>query len=301
MLKNLCDILKTKVVKGKITSNGNCFLHALEYALGKCDMVANRQDLYNKTRREVAAFAIRKIKQQKRGLLDEFNEQHRQDEEIARFYETFEKRIYFLERFKTNKEYSNEDIIYYAALLKRKILCIVEEGGDQRVSLICPDIPFRKENILFMLHSSGIHYESFQYPIHVTDEMAYVLKHIQYGTVITEGIITIKDFLLSQLISFVVNARVNRRRTENRLNHMNRLSSNQRTNRLKNKMKNRISKRRSINQTRKMNLIQKVPNNILNEKKHNSIRIEKNDLERAMLLDVSLEQLKEMNKIKVSL
>jgi hypothetical protein len=297
MLKNLCDILKTKVVKGKITTNGNCFLHAFEYALGNCDMVANRQDLYNKTRREVATFAIRKIKQQKRGLLAEFNQRSRTDEEIARFYDTFEKRIKFLEDFKTNKEYSNEDIIYYAALLKRKILCIVEEGGDQRVSLVCPDIPFRKENIVFLLHSSGIHYESFQYPIHVSEEIAYVLDHIQDGTVIKEGTITIKDFLLNQLISFVVTARVNRRRTENRLSVLNR---NRSKNRSKNRMKNRISKRK-YNQTRKGNVIRKIPHQFLNEpNKQNSIRIE-HDLERAMRLDVTLDQLKEMNRLKVSL
>jgi len=149
MLKNLCDLLKTQVVHGKITSNGSCFLHALEYALGNCDMIANRQDLYQKTRKEVATFAIEKLNQQEEILVSEFNEVPRTDEEMVRFYEAFEKRLDFLEQFKTNNAFSNEDIVQYAALLKRKILCIVEEGGENRMSLICPNIPFKKRIFFF--------------------------------------------------------------------------------------------------------------------------------------------------------
>jgi hypothetical protein len=96
MFKNLCDLLKTHVVHGEITSNGSCFLHALEYALGNCDMIANRQDLYQKTRRQVAAFAIEKLNQQQETLLAEFTTVPRNDEEMARFYESFEERLDFL-------------------------------------------------------------------------------------------------------------------------------------------------------------------------------------------------------------
>lgn len=214
MLKNLCDLLKTQVVHGKITSNGSCFLHALEYALGNCDMIANRQDLYQKTRREVATFAIEKLNQQEETLLSELNEVPRTDEEIARFYEAFEKRLDFLEKFKTNKAYSNEDIVQYAALLKGKILCIVEEEGENRMSLICPNIPFQKENILFLVHSNGIHYESFEYPIHVSDEMVYALKHVT-NIELNEYTMKLKEFTLQQLLSFIVKNRMNQRKTQN--------------------------------------------------------------------------------------
>jgi hypothetical protein len=213
MFKNLCDLLKTQVVHGNITSNGSCFLHALEYALGNCDMIPNRQDLYQKTRREVATFAIEKLNQQKETLLAEFNAVHRTPEEIVRFYETFEERLDFLEQFKANNAFSNEDIVQYAALLKGKILCIVEEKGENRMSLICPDIPFRKENILFLVHSDGIHYESFEYPIHVSDEMVYALKHLQ-GVDVMEHTMKLKEFTLQQLLSFIVTTRIRRRRNE---------------------------------------------------------------------------------------
>ena len=215
MFKNLCDILKTRVVHGKITSDGNCFFHALEYALGNCDLIPNRPDLYDKTRKEAAFFAIQKIKRQERSLLDEFKQVSRTDEDIARFHQTFEDRLDFLDRFKTNKEYSNEDIIQYTALLKRKILCIVEEEGDHRVSLICPNIPFTSKNIVFLLHSNGNHYITFQYPIHVSDEMVYALKHLPVETVSKEYVITIKDFTLDKLLTFVLTSRIHRRKTEN--------------------------------------------------------------------------------------
>jgi hypothetical protein len=212
MFKNLCDLLKTQVVHGKITSNGSCFLHALEYALGNCDMIANRQELYQKTRKEVATFAIEKLNQQKETLLAEFNAVHRTPEEIVRFYETFEERLDFLEQFKANNAFSNEDIVQYAALLKGKILCIVEEKGENRMSLICSDIPFRKENILFLVHSHGIHYDTFEYPIHVSDEMVYALKHLQ-GVDVMEYTMKLKEFTLQQLLSFIVTSRIRRRRT----------------------------------------------------------------------------------------
>jgi hypothetical protein len=215
MFKNLCDLLKSHVVKGKITSNGNCFFHALEYALGNCDIDSNRQDLYEKTRRNVASFAIQKLRSQEPELLKEYTQVKRTDEEIARFYKTSDERIDFLESFKTNNDYSNEDIIFYASLRKRKILCIVEEGGANRVSMICPNIPFQKENILFLVHSNGNHYNTFQYPIHVSEEMVYALKHLPVESVSKEYIITIKDFTLDQLLSFVVTSRVKLRKSKN--------------------------------------------------------------------------------------
>lgn len=225
MFKNLLNLLKTHVVQGKITTNGNCFFHALEYAIGNCDIDPNRQDLYQKTRKEVASFAIQKLKRQERGLLAEYKQVKRTDEEIARFYKTSEKRINFLEEFKTNKEYSNEDIIYYAALRKKKILCIVEEEAPNRVSMICPNIPFLKENIVFLVHSNGNHYNTFHYPIHVSEEMVYALKHLPVESVSKEYIITIKDFTLEQLLSFLVTYRVNRRKSKNIRTHRNLSSS----------------------------------------------------------------------------
>lgn len=207
--------MKTRVVHGKIISDGNCFIHALEYALRNCDVYATRPGLYNKTRREVATFAIEKLREQEPELLAEFKEVPRNDEEIARFYQTFEERLDFLERFKTNKEYSNEDIIQYAALLKNKILCIVEEEGDHRVSLICPDIPFTPNNVLFLVHSNGNHYNTFEYPIHVSMELIRALKNLKVETVSSEYTLTMKDFTLKQLLSLLLKNRMNRRKTNN--------------------------------------------------------------------------------------
>jgi hypothetical protein len=249
MFKNLCELLNTHVVSGKITTNGNCFLHALEYALGNCGLLANRQDLYQKTRRDIAAFAIQKLRRQEKDLLKEYKKFPRSASDLERFKQTFDDRISFLEEFKTNDEYSNEDIIYYAALRKRKILCIVEEGGDNRVSLICPNIPFKKENILFMVHSQGIHYNTFQYPIRVSEEMVYALKHLPVETVSTEYIITIKDFTLDNLLEYIVASRVKRRRTESILN---------KTNRIKKSKVNTLRSRKNKNSTKTMNPFMKT-------------------------------------------
>jgi hypothetical protein len=106
-------------------------------------------------------------------------------------------------------------------------LCIVEEKGENRMSLICPNIPFQKENILFLVHSDGIHYESFEYPIHVSDEMVYVLKHLQ-GVDVMEHTMKLKKFTLQQLLSFIVTSRIRRRRTETRI-----MTKNQNQNKIK--------------------------------------------------------------------
>lgn len=276
MLKNLCDLLETQVVHGNITSNGSCFLHALEYALGNCDMIDNRYDLYQKTRSEVATFAIQKLEEQEKTFLSEFNTVPRTNEELIRFYDTFDKRIDFLEKFKTNNAFSNEDIVQYAALLKGKILCIVEEKGENRMSLICPDIPFRKENILFLVHSSGIHYESFEYPIHVSDEMVYALKHLQ-GVDVMEYTMKLKEFTLQQLLSFIVTNRIRRRRTEQRVN----LSPS----RTRRRNENRASESPSPSRRRKNGIMSNSnsktkitsKNKYLNPKRNrNTIRIHKN-------------------------
>lgn len=270
MLKNLCDLLKTQVVRGNITSNGSCFLHALEYALGNCDMIDNRQGLYQKTRREVATFAIEKLEEQEKTFLSEFNTVPHTNEELIRFYDTFDKRIDFLKQFKTNKAFSNEDIVQYAALLKGKILCIVEEKGENRMSLICPDIPFQKENILFLVHSEGIHYESFEYPIHVSDEMVYALKHLQ-GVDVMEYTMKLKEFTLQQLLSFIVTNRIRRRRNEQRVNlsptrtrrrNENRTSpSPSRRRKNENRIKSKInSKNKYLNPKRNKNTIRKHKN-----------------------------------------
>ena len=217
MFKNLCELLNTQVIKGEITTNGNCFLHALEYALRNGDIGSHREDLFNKTRREVASFAIQKIKSQKRKLLAEFKQVERNEEEMTRFYDAFDERIHFLQDFKTNKEYSNEDIIYYAALYKQVNLCIVEEEGPHRMALISPNLPLTSKNTLFFVHSNGNHYNTFEYPIHVSSELLYALKHLQAPSEFKEYTITIKDFILEDLMKKIVSNRINRRKTENLL------------------------------------------------------------------------------------
>lgn len=264
--ENLCDLLKTELVTGKITTDGNCFFHALEYALGNCGIGSTHPDIYKKTRKMIASFAIQKLRRQERSLLTEYKKYPRSSEDLLRFKRTFEDRISFLEEFKTNDEYSNEDIIYYAALQKRKILCIVEEGGDNRVSLICPNIPFLKRDILFLVHSDGNHYNTFQYPIHVSEEMVYALKNLPVETISTEYIITIKDFTLDNLLEFIVSARIKRRKTENLLNKTGTLlkKSKIKINHFRSRKNKNIALRlsKAINQTLSNSRMRKLGNKI---------------------------------------
>jgi hypothetical protein len=193
--------------------------------LGNCGLAANRQSLYDETREQVASFAIQKLIRQEPRLLAEYKEIPRSDTEISHFYQTYEDRLDFLERFKHNKEYSNEDIIQYSALFKRKIICIVEEEGDNRMSMICPGVPFRRENIIFLLHSNGNHYETFQYPIYLSDEMIDALKNLPVETVSKEYIMTMKDFTLDDLMSFILSERVKRRKNLNQRTRSKKASS----------------------------------------------------------------------------
>ena len=83
------------------------------------------------------------------------------------------------------------------------------------MSMICPGVAFRKENIIFLLHSNGNHYETFQYPIHVSNEMVEALKNVD-AVVSKEYVIQIKDFTLETLMSSILSSRVKRRKTLNR-------------------------------------------------------------------------------------
>lgn len=218
-LKNLCELLKTDVLYGEIITDGNCFFHALEYALGNCDLEANNKRLYKKTRIEVATYAIEYLKQDFPRLMKEYKEQPRSRRDIERYKEWTKKKLRFLERFKTNNEYSNEDIIYHAAMMKQKILCIVEEEEPNKMSIVCPNIPFTRDNIVMLVHSGGNHYNTFEYPIHLPKDFIYALKNYKMGpfdSLMEEHGITVKDITLGRLLDFIVESRLRHRRTKNK-------------------------------------------------------------------------------------
>jgi hypothetical protein len=218
--KSLCDLLKTEVVHKKIITDGNCFFHALEYALGNCDLEANQSKLYRNTRIEVATFSIQDIKRNFPEELKKYKEEQvRTKNDIERYKEWTKKKIRFLERFKTNNEYSTEDIIYHAAAMKKKILCIVEEEIPNKMSIICPNIPFLRENIVMMVHSGGNHYNTFLTPVYLSKEFVHALKNYKLGpfdSLMEENGVTVKDITLDRLLSSIIKSRLTRRRTINK-------------------------------------------------------------------------------------
>ena len=177
----LTTLLESKIRYNAITSDGNCFFHALEYALGNCDIGDKKNPLYNQTRQEVSDLLIAKYNEDL-DLMDLVNEVDTKNHWVE--IERIQEKIKFMQHFRNSYVYSTEEVIYFSALLKKKILFIVREEpdpdgfvGDFQTTLIIPKgVPIRPENVLVMIHSDGIHYNTLQYPLKITDKFLTMIR-----------------------------------------------------------------------------------------------------------------------------
>lgn len=178
----LTTMLKTQIRYGTITTNGNCFFHALEYALGNCLIDDRQSPLFNQTRQHVSELLIGKYENE----LNEIQKQIQRTRNPVLLRERIgiQQKIAFMYHFMHSLEYSTEEVIYFSALLKEKVLFIVRDqmfDGEFQTTLIVPEgISITRDNVLVMIHSNGNHYNTLTYPLTLSDKFLKMLR--RYNT-----------------------------------------------------------------------------------------------------------------------
>jgi hypothetical protein len=168
------------ILEHRITTNGNCFFHALEYALGKCeldakDLTEKERRLLNEDRTSVSELLKVLYNNEHNSVVDST------DRKIV------QNKFNFVNKFsKTNVqplEYSTEPVIFVTAMMKSKILVVVDTeplpGNTTQFgfSLIePPGVTFTKENLVILIRSDGNHYNTLKYPLVIPDVFMKNLK-----------------------------------------------------------------------------------------------------------------------------
>jgi len=161
------------IIKHKITSDGNCFFHALEYALGNCRLSDKKHPYLNEDR-VAAADALTNIYENELQELTRRQESSRlSGEEENRMYILRNKPAQLARFRKTSGRlvYSEEEEIYITAYLKEKIIFLIDcepIPDKNRVqygfTLVMPDgIDLREDNIVIMTRTDRIHYDTLYY------------------------------------------------------------------------------------------------------------------------------------------
>jgi hypothetical protein len=190
-LDYLMTILNNKIVHHQIIINGNCFFHALEYALGKCkidDIDDKHNNLYNKTRQEVSDLLLEQYNkeldpetlfQKYLDDIDDIDDIESIEQKMFKDIEEINKKIRFIRRFRTSLVFSTDEVVFFSALLKKKVLFVVREQKELenfQTTLIIPQgVEIKKENILVMIHSDGLHYNTLTYPLNLSDKFVEML------------------------------------------------------------------------------------------------------------------------------
>jgi hypothetical protein len=167
------------ILKNRITTNGNCFFHALEYALGNCDLLDDdRIDRLAMSDRWTASIALENL------YNDEYTSVRSSGNDASKERElnTVKEKIQFALRFPhptgKNYEFSNEDVIYVTAGFKSKIIFILEDAPipdkndhDQYAFTLIepPEVPYAKENIVILIRTGTNHYDTLPYPLRIPD------------------------------------------------------------------------------------------------------------------------------------
>jgi len=162
------------ILKNGITNNGNCFFHALEYALGNCTLDEQSHPLLNQDR-HTAVSLLRKIYESEYGRVFDSNQAF---ESKDRELDELSEKVEFLEKFDKvtgqNYEYSTEEVIQITAYLKEKILFIFDvepippENTQYGFTLIEPiGVEFKKENIVILIRTGQNHYDTLRYPLDI--------------------------------------------------------------------------------------------------------------------------------------
>jgi len=174
----LTTMLKSEIRYDTITTDGNCFFHALEYALGNCRIDDTRSPLFNQTRQHVSQLLLGKYLEDLREVQQRM--QRLRSPALLKDRIRIQRKIAFMHHFMNSLEYSTEEVIYFSALLKDKILFIVRDqmyDGEFQVTLIVPDgVTFTRDNILVLIHSNGNHYNTLTYPLTRSDKFLNMLQ-----------------------------------------------------------------------------------------------------------------------------
>ena len=108
----------TEILEDGIISDGNCFFHALEYADETCDINPLYRDIMN-SRTRIYEQAINRLeRKRRRGLTQIFDVDSFQNIPIQRQIDKYTIN-------KHNKEWTTRDIVYEAALYKKKNIFIL--------------------------------------------------------------------------------------------------------------------------------------------------------------------------------
>ena len=171
-LKRFLDFLRRgPLMKGKITTDGNCFFHALEYALGNCQLPDKKHRYLNRDRL-AAVDALRSIYEPESERLHQLNWlSDAQRSEMIDLDRKLAELVQLEDTTGRDYEFSTEDIIYITAFLKGKILFILEcEPIPDRnevqygFTLIAPDgIDLTEENIVILTRTGRNHYDTLNY------------------------------------------------------------------------------------------------------------------------------------------
>lgn len=158
------------IIKHKITSDGNCFFHALEYALGNCRL-SDKKHPYLNIDRVNAADALTEMYQYELERLHRLNSLS--DEGPGRI-DTLHEKLARLARFRKTSGrlvYSEEEEIYITAYLKQKIIFLIDcapipdrNQVQYGFTLVMPDgIHLIEDNIVIMTRTGRIHYDTLNY------------------------------------------------------------------------------------------------------------------------------------------
>jgi hypothetical protein len=152
----------TEILEDGIISDGNCFFHALEYADETCDINPLYSDIMN-SRTRIYEQAINRLeRKRRRGLTQIFDVDSFQNIPIQRQIDKYTIN-------KHNKEWTTRDIVYEAALYKKKNIFIF--GWDQLNNTVALTIirnnseknnDFNENNVLFLINISN-NFDAFHY------------------------------------------------------------------------------------------------------------------------------------------
>ncbi len=178
---------KGPLLKGKITEDGNCFFHALEYALGNCPLSDKKHPLLNEDRLD-AVRALRRIYQPESNRMHSKRLTNSNKRELGDLDHKLAELVELEDLTGPNYAFSTEEVIYMTSFLKQKILFILEcepipERGTHQYgfTLILPKrIKSRDlvgwENLVILTRTGGNHYDTLKYPLDLPDRFVNTLR-----------------------------------------------------------------------------------------------------------------------------
>lgn len=223
-LNVLMELLNTRILHRAVINDGDCFFHALEYALNRCPLVPEdkkeltaeekypfiKRSTYKDTRTQVSQqlkdnYEVKLVELISLIESNETNLSNTRSDTLKEI-DNLNKLIQEMTAFEKGQQYATEEVIYQTAIHKGKILLIVQESPNPYISLIHPNgIPLTKKNVIVLLRSSHQeHYNTFAYPLTIKKEFLRMLSRFESNTETVfevEGV-TLKDATLNRVLSF---------------------------------------------------------------------------------------------------